>query len=90
MYIAITEKNISQRICTPLCDAIQLVIKSIGACFRVAMKSMYNIPKMCIANTPNIDKRTILKKSVLTLSKVPEKNIAGINAKIYPNPYSNK
>lgn len=39
-----------------------------------------------MAQTPSTDKRTILKKSVLTFSSVPEKNIAGINAKIYPNP----
>ena len=39
-----------------------------------------------MAQTPSTDKRTILKKSVLTFSSVPEKNIAGINAKMYPNP----
>ena len=45
---------------------------------------------MCIATTPSTDNKTILKKSVFTFSKVPEKKIAGMKAKIQPNPYSNK
>ena len=76
------EKKISYRICIPLCDAIQLETISIDACFKVAMNNIYKIPRMCIAPTPREDKRTILKKSVLTFSKVPEKKIAGMKARI--------
>ena len=43
-----------------------------------------------MAKTPKAHNKTILKKSVFTFNKVPEKNIAGMNAKIYPNPYSKR
>ena len=43
-----------------------------------------------MAKTPSTDNKTIRKKSVFTFNNVPEKNIAGINAKIYPNPYSRR
>ena len=89
-YIARTENNMSYSIWTPLCEAIQLETKSIWAFLSVAIKSIYNTPKTWIAKTPKTDNKTILKKSVLTFKSVPEKNIAGIKARIYPNPYSNK
>ena len=76
------EKKISYRICIPLWDAIQLETISIEACLKVAINNMYKIPNICIAHTPREDRSTILKKSVLTLSKVPEKKMAGINAKM--------
>ena len=66
----------------PLWEAIHPDIKSIGACFRAAMKSIYNIPNICIAATPNVDMSTIRKKSVFIFKRVPVKNTAGINAKI--------
>ena len=82
IYMAIIEKRMSYKICTPLWDAIQLDIRSIGACRRVAINSIYKTPSICIAITPRVDNKTILKKSVLTFSSVPEKNIAGIKAKM--------
>ena len=75
--MAIMEKNISYKICIPLCEIIQLVTKSIGACLSVAIKNIYKIPRTWI-----VKMRKTLKKSVFPLSKVPAKNIAGRNASI--------
>jgi len=80
--MAIMEKNISYKICIPLCEIIQLVTKSIGACLSVAIKNIYKIPRTWIVKTPITEMRKTLKKSVFPLSKVPAKNIAGRNASI--------
>ena len=66
----------------PLCENIQLKIKSIDACLRVAINNIYKIPKRCIVITPATDIKIILKKSGFPLRIVPAKNIAGKNANI--------
>lgn len=54
------------------------------------MKSMYNTPSKWIIITPSMEVKNMRLKSGFVFKIVPAKNTAGMNAKIYPKPYSKR